>query len=395
MGIIVRYILRELGVTFLFGFAVFTLLLLAIGLVQEAMDNHIPPIYIVQFIPYVFLEMIPISLPVTLLLAVTIFFARMSGNNEVVALKALGIPPKAFLLPVFVLAFFMSIIGVAINEWAITYGRQGINIVINRIAEDILLNQLSQTRSIESPNRQITILVGGVDEQRRLVAPRIILHREAITIEARIAQISIDFDEELREDILEIKLENWRITGDRLEFDSPDRTLHIPLSQIMRTGERHRASSMGLYQIHQEKRNALEMIEQQRRAIAAHRTFAAVMGSVDSWASPEIENAKRLIRQYQRHHERLSVEPPRRWATGFCCFFFVLLGAPLAIWMRKTDFFSSFFACFLPILILYYPLFAFGLDQAKKGSLPPSTVWLANVAIGIIALWLLRKIHRY
>jgi len=63
--------------------------------------------------------------------------------------------------------------------------------------------------------------------------------------------------------------------------------------------------------------------------------------------------------------------------------------------MRKTDFFSSFFACFLPILLLYYPLLMLGVEQAKRGSVPPASVWLANIAIGLIGLWFLRKIHRY
>jgi lipopolysaccharide export system permease protein len=152
---------------------------------------------------------------------------------------------------------------------------------------------------------------------------------------------------------------------------------------------------MGLGQISEEKKQAIEQIEQQRRIIAAHRTFSASMGSVDDWTASQINNAKSRIHSLQSHHNRLSVEPPRRWATGFSCFFFVWLGAPLAIWMRKSDFFASFFACFVPILILYYPLLMFGLDQAKNGTLPPSCVWLANVGIGIIGFWFLRKIHRY
>ena len=392
MGIIVRHVLRELGVTFLFGFVALTSLLLIIGLVLEALDQHIPLIYVWQLVPYVFAEMSAISLPVTLLLAVTIFFSRMSGNNEVIALKALGIPPKAFLMPVFALAFLVSLIGVGINELSVTKGREGIATVIFGAAEDIIIEQLRRTRRFETPNQQLTIIVRGVDEQRRLIEPTIMWHRESITMEARRAQISIDFNTNM----LTLTLEGVRLAGGGgLTGLLGDRYLPIPLSEFIPDGRSDRPSNMGLQRINEERRHAAEQIEQQRRIIAAHRTFGATMGSVDSWTAPPIREAQERIRSLQSYIDRLSVEPPRRWAAGFCSFFFVLLGAPMAIWMRRSDFFSSFFACFLPILLLYYPLLMFGLDQAKNGTLPPMSVWVANISIGLIGLWFLRQMHRY
>jgi len=393
MSVIVRYILRDLGVAFLFGFAAFTFLLLIVGLVQEALEMEMPLIYVWQLIPFVFAKMSAVSLPVTLLLAVTTFFARMSGNNEVIALKALGIPPKAFLTPVFAIAILISVIGVGINELAVTWGQRGINAVGYYAAEDILIGQLTKNHRVETGNKRITILVNGVDAQRRLIKPTIILKQESITIEATTAQISIDFSANM----LTVTLTDFRVVGEKGGFKiaGRNRTEQIPLAEIVPSKDSNRPSNMGLYRISEEKKKTAEQIEQQRRIIAAHRTFGASTGSVDAWAMPQINNAKARIRLLQSHQDRLSVEPPRRWATGFCCFFFVWLGAPLAIWMRKSDFFSSFFACFVPILLLFYPLLMFGLSQAKNGALPPTCVWLANVAIGLVGLWFLRQIHRY
>ena len=393
MNVIVRYILRELGLTFLIGFAVLTSLLLVIGLIQKALDSHIPLIFVVQLVPYVFAEMSAITLPVTLLLAVTIFFAKMAGNNEVVALKALGIHPKAFLIPVYMLAAALSIIAIGVNEFSITWGRQGINAITYRSAEEILLGQLRQAKQFDTANKNITIIAQGVDEQRRLIRPTIIFKREAITIEAQTAQIAIDFNA----NTMTITLIDFRVIGEGGGFvlAGAERIETIPLSQIMQTGERQSPSSMGIFEIQEERKKIIEQIEQQRRIIVAHRTFSASLGAVNDWAATEIAEAQQVIRRLQRNYARLSVEPPRRLATGFCCFFFVWLGAPLAIWMKKTDFFSSFFACFVPILILYYPLLMFGLDQAKLGAMSPSSVWLANLSIGLIGLWFLRQIHRY
>jgi lipopolysaccharide export system permease protein len=389
MGVIVRYILRELGLTFLFGFVALTSVLLIVGLVRTALDMGLPLFCVWQIVPYVFFFMTSISLPVSLLLAVTVFFARMAGNNEVTALKALGISPTTFLMPVFVIAFIVSIIGFEINEQAITRGRKGLNAIIYSNTEYILMEQLRKKHSFETKNKQILIKVKGVDERNRLIEPMIMVKRESITVEAQSAEITINFDTKM----LTVTFTGIRVTGSNLFLSGGNQKLPISLSELMPTSDSNRPSDLGVDQINNEQIKAAEEIEQQRRIIAAHKTFAACMGSVDAWTT--LDDAKERIKALQSHRDRLSVEPPRRWATGFCCFFFVWLGAPLAIWMRKSDFFASFFACFVPILLLFYPLFAFGLSQAKSGALPPNCVWLANGCIGLIGLWFLRQIHRY
>jgi lipopolysaccharide export system permease protein len=73
----------------------------------------------------------------------------------------------------------------------------------------------------------------------------------------------------------------------------------------------------------------------------------------------------------------------------------VLVGAPLAIRLRNADFLTSFFLCFGPILIVFYPLLAFGVDQAKSGDLPPHAVWIGNVVLAAAGAWIMRKVVRY
>jgi lipopolysaccharide export system permease protein len=94
-------------------------------------------------------------------------------------------------------------------------------------------------------------------------------------------------------------------------------------------------------------------------------------------------------------HNRLRTEPPRRWASGFSCLSFVMVGGAMAIRLRNSNALSSFFICFLPILVVYYPLLILGVNQAKGGTLPPSAVWLGNLVLGVWALWLLRRVMRY
>ena len=94
----------------------------------------------------------------------------------------------------------------------------------------------------------------------------------------------------------------------------------------------------------------------------------------DEWK----KNAESL-RSARRGLCRLQAEPYRRWAAGFSCLCFVWVGAPMAIRLRNRDMLTSFFLCFMPILIVYYPLLVLGVNGAKDGYLPPWSVWAGNL----------------
>jgi lipopolysaccharide export system permease protein len=92
---------------------------------------------------------------------------------------------------------------------------------------------------------------------------------------------------------------------------------------------------------------------------------------------------------------RLYTETWRRFATGFSCLFFVLVGVPLAIQVKTADFWTTFALCFIPILLIYYPLLAFGVAQAKSGDLPPYVVWAGNGFMLVWGLFLMRRVMRH
>ena len=79
---------------------------------------------------------------------------------------------------------------------------------------------------------------------------------------------------------------------------------------------------------------------------------------------------------------------------GFSCFCFAG-SAPIAIRLRNRDLLTSFFLCFVPILVVYYPLLIFGINGAKSGSLPCYSVWAGNIMLTLWGGWVLRKVVRY
>ena len=129
--------------------------------------------------------------------------------------------------------------------------------------------------------------------------------------------------------------------------------------------------------------------------MAADAAYQMLCGDFASLAGPEWGSTYAGREVEQTRLNRLLTEPPRRWAAGFSCLCFALVGAPIAIRLRNRDFLTSFFLCFVPILIVYYPLLMFGLHATKSGAMPPCSVWEGNGLLAIWGIWVLRKVVRY
>jgi lipopolysaccharide export system permease protein len=134
-----------------------------------------------------------------------------------------------------------------------------------------------------------------------------------------------------------------------------------------------------------------EKIRQVEQMAAGKIAMGMLNGRLE-WTAPwATESERQQIKHERRMLSRIVVEPWRRWANGFSALCFVLVGAPMAIRMRNADFLTSFFLCFLPILVVYYPVFMLGVDGAKDGRLPPAAAWLGNLLIAVWGWWLLRR----
>jgi lipopolysaccharide export system permease protein len=91
-----------------------------------------------------------------------------------------------------------------------------------------------------------------------------------------------------------------------------------------------------------------------------------------------------LDKEIQVHHVRLArleAEVARRMSNGFGCLCFAMIGIPVAMRSRSSDTMSVFFKCFVPILVVYYPLLVTGEEIARAGIYPQYSVWLADAVL--------------
>ena len=91
MKLLQRYIMGELVRVFALLVVVLTVMLVFVGLFQEATERGLGTVQILQILPFVVPSMLPFTIPATLLLAVCVVYGRISGDLEVIAANAAGI----------------------------------------------------------------------------------------------------------------------------------------------------------------------------------------------------------------------------------------------------------------------------------------------------------------
>ena len=392
MKIITRYVLTDLLQVFLVALTALTLFMLVVGLVREAQQQGLGLLQILALVPYVLPEAMRFAVPGTMLFAVASVFGRMSAANEVTALKAAGITPMALIWPALTLGLVVSFASVWLNDVAVSWGRDGIRRVVVNSVEEIIYGRLRQQRSYATP--RVSINVKGVDGDR-LIRPTLTFQSQAGT-PATVSAAEARLDANPDAGTLVVTFRDGTLHMGDYTASFPDTIVReVPLDAVSRKETSSTSpSEIAMAEFAEARRGQEAKIEQVEQVIAGKAALGLVTGRIEH-ALPNFTQPDRDLLRHERNRlNRIVMEPWRRWANGFSCLCFVLVGAAMAIRMRNADFLTSFFLCFLPILIVYYPVFMLGVDQAKRGSVPPIAVWFGNLLILLWGGWLLRRVVR-
>ena len=393
MTIITRYVLRELLQVFLVALAALTLFMLVVGLVKEAQQQGLGLVQIVALVPYILPEAMRFAVPGTMLFAVASVFGRLSAANEITALKAAGISPLATIRPALFLAVVVSLVSVWLNDVAVSWGRDGVRRVIVSSVEEIIYGRLRQQRAYATS--QVSINVKSVDG-RTLVRPTLSLQPSGggppVTISAAAAELRANPEA----GTLTVRCRNGTLHVGDVKAVFPDVIeRELPLDAVSRKAAGSTSpSEIAMADFEAARIEQAERIGRIEQHAAAKIAMAMFEGRLEASLPAAVDHERQVIKSERGRLHRINMEPWRRWANGFSALCFVLVGAPMAIRLRNADFLTSFFLCFLPILLVYYPVFMLGVSQAKSGSVPPIAVWMGNVLVCLWGAWLLRRVLR-
>jgi lipopolysaccharide export system permease protein len=386
MYVLTRYVVTEILKIFFLALIALTLIVTVVFGVKEGLAQGLPPLVMLRTMPYMLPETLGITLPVSLLLSVCIVYGRMTGLNEVVALKSLGINPMVIIWPAIVLAVLLSLGAVWMQEIAATWGRPNYYRAAAESIEEIAYGRLLTIHTYSSP--QFSITVKRV-EGKKLIQPTITIYDYGsnATTTLRAAEAELHYDHQAQGLYIICRDVKADLEGKIQISDPTEIRRFLPIDDPGRrkgTQEHHR-DWLAMYEIPQHiSQLQAEVLPLQQRQEALRNSGQTLSPA----ESVHLANLWTLI-------HRLRTEPYRRLSNGFTCLCFVLIGVPMAMLWRHADVLTNFFVCFVPILAVYYPLLMLGEDLSTSGKLPPISFWMGNFLLIVAGVLLLRRIVRH
>lgn len=389
MRLLERYILWELVRVFSVLVSIFTVLLVFVGVAAQARQHGLGPWELVQILPYVPPSLLPYTIPATMLLTVCVVYGRMSADREIIAAKSAGVHIVSLIWPSYFLAAVLSVGTLFLTDQIIPWSMGNIGRVVRLAMENIFLDQLRTQSQVNIRKHGIAITVLDV-KNRVLIMPTFRYSpsgKETFTAQAEEARLS--FDLERQEVVVQMKRANinapGRISG---SFENHEDRFPLPIDRA-----RLQVQTMRISDIHQKLKATETSRERLRDADAIEAAFALATGEFDRLGDRAFRGRSAEQTETVGQIRRMKTEVSTRFAMATSCFFFVLVGSPFAILMARKQFLTSFLFCFLPILVVYYPVAMMSQNLSKTGTLDPTwAVWSANVLLLVAAGVCVRRV---
>jgi lipopolysaccharide export system permease protein len=405
-GTLNRMIFWELVRVFLLSLGTLTTLFVVAGLIDQAQRQGLSLWQIVRAIPLFVPNTLPLTVPATTLFASCVVYGRLAHDNEVVALKAAGVHLFTIVRPAVVLGLLTTAATGVLVHTVIPLTQRMLYEQILADPEEVLYNTLRRDRCLRHPTMPYVLYVRDVQDKRLI---DVVIKRRAVDPKAKAGDgPAYDFVARMREARLRVDLAAGKMSID------PDRfVIH----------EKHTSgstASTGPFEMDlpdsvsgKEARlriGAITWDELPQRIAAAEAELAEVVGQrqaqqarIDRIPDANLraseqgkqQDFKFMLDSRTRHLRNLRAEVHYRPALAFSCLVFALIGCPVGVWASRSDYLSTFILCFVPTLVVYYPLLLAGTDMGKTGKLPLAVgCWLADVVLGTLALVLTWRLLR-
>jgi lipopolysaccharide export system permease protein len=386
MNALTRTIVAELLRVFLVALFGLTSVIMMVFIVQDMLRESLTPLTALQLIPYAVPGALIFAIPGTVLFAVCTVYGRMAADNEIVAVKALGISPWLVIRPAVILALALSFITVYLTDVAVPWGRAGMyRIVLHSVHHTIYGALRTQRSYTKGP---ISIRVDDVADQS--------LVRPVIEVEGRLRLVSataqLDCDPSDNRLILVAQNGELETNGAKLRFPLEFRE-SIALEQLIKKSDAQSSPAVIPSQELPREIQVQELRIQQLQGDLELATNHARSGQrVPPEVTPGPEQLAVELDQAIYRLRKLQIEGVRRWVGGFSCLCFAVVGAAVAIRFRFSDSWSIFLFCFIPILVVYYPILAVVSDGVRGGRLPAISLWASNLVTLAVGLAILRSV---
>jgi len=386
-----RYVIDQVLRSFLLVLVTLTSVIVLFMVMGQAAREGLSPALMVRVIPYIVPQMLVYTVPVSLLFAVSVIYGRMASDNEVIATKAAGCSAWVLLWPSILLSIILSVAICVLYSQFIPKSSFYFKAALFKDFEDTFFLVLKREGQFNLPGMPVFIGVKDVDVENRILIGATFKHRSNgskdptsydTIMQAKTAKVRFLLEEGMVELYLKDALLQSK-SGDVAAV--PNEKVVYPLPKTGPIGPEKKVQEMTSLELAREKVKITKLIrtERQRQAVAASLFIGTGRITRVDW--PHMRDAYRDSQRWERQLNEVETENQLRIAMGTGGFFFVLLGAPVGILFARRDFLSAFMTCFLPIIVVYYPLVLMGMNFGKEGILPSAVVWAGNGVLAIVA----------
>jgi lipopolysaccharide export system permease protein len=390
-----RSIFYELAKVFLLAFVALTGLLLLAGVIAEATRNGLGPGQILAAIPLLIPSTIPYTVPTTTLFAVCIIYGRLAADNEILALRAAGVHIRHAVWPALALGTIASIVTFVLFLDLIPYTHYILRSQINGDVRELLYGMLKRESRICHPRLAYEVYVKRVEGQKLKDAQ---FRRkdgkggyDMIAV-AREAELLVDMAHKK----IYVRMKYCEIIDNKNNTPTfvDERVWPVEMPDDLAGQGKARPSDMTWTELMEARHKIFEEQDRAQGDIASHQT-AINVGGAEPHFPEHIRGKREELKNLELRLANIDSEIWQRPAFALGCLCFVLVGCPVGIWFSKSDYLSAFITCFLPIVMVYYPLMLCGINMARSGKiLPFIAIGAADVLMLIAAVIMYRRLAR-
>ena len=437
--ILVRYVLKELIAPFLaslFGITFLFVVDFLVKILDNVLSKGLPASTVIEIFVLNLAWVLSLSIPMAVLVASLMTFGRMSGDQEITAVKAAGISPLSLMRPVLLVALLLSVLMVVFNNWVLPEANHRSVELMNAVSRKKPHVFIDAGRLItQFPGVQLWVNridpVSGtlygiqIFEMEKKGAPRIVYADSAtmdyvdngatLMLRLRSGETHLtDPDDDdnyfrIRFFSQDLAMQN---VDDRLERRSrsyrSDREMPVEMMWEVVTDARKNYDTAAV----QAKTRRLPTLLRIRDYVDGDSVLAADVKGLPLGDSMQIVQSLRKVRVQETASLRATerawgrmegelkraaqylVEIHKKFSTAFACFVFVLIGAPLGIMARKGGIGTGILYS-LAFFVIYWICLIGGENLADRLVVSPElAMWISNVIIGVFGILLTRAMIR-
>lgn len=435
---LVRYVLKEHVAPFFLALFVITFLFVVdflVMILDNVLSKGLPASTVLEIFLLNIAWMLSLSIPMAVLVACLMAFGRLSGDQEITAMKAAGVSPLSIMRPVLLVGVLIAELLILFNNWVLPEANhRSVELMsaVSRKKPHAFIDAGKLTTQfpgvqlwVERIDPSTGTLYGiQIFETEGKGPPRIVMADSA----------TMDYADNGATLMLRLKSgENHIADKDdpanyfRIRFSSEDFAVKNVNDRLERRNRKYRSDrempvEMMLEVIEEAKKNEARIIEESRGTLfpdlSKLREYALGDSILPKDFSRELPTdslrhvrALRDISVAERTRSRIVhrtservlnekkrqaqywVEVHKKFSTSVACIVFVLIGAPLGIMARKGGIGTGIIYS-IAFFVLYWVCLIGGENLADRLIVSPViAMWISNVIIGVFGIFLTWKMY--